>query len=99
MRLTYLTAGSAYEEPVVQCPECQCPAHADWVDIGFGPYTQQAGPFHCYACGWTEKGCMQPVCLEDRCSSWLNCRGDAITAELPAERDILVTDTLEASPW
>lgn len=76
-----LEEGSFYKEPVGQCPRCENAVHAEWVDIGFGPYTQQAGPFHCYACGWTEAGCPAEYCLGPRCTSWEYCKGEAIEPE------------------
>lgn len=42
-------------EPTEPCPKCGETCHADFVDIGFGPYSQQCGPYHCDACGWTEE--------------------------------------------
>ncbi len=43
------------KEPTKVCPECGevCYA-AEWVDIGFGPYSQQAGPYKCTSCDWVE---------------------------------------------
>jgi len=43
------------EEPTKTCPVCGWPVHAAWVDIGFGAYSQQAGPFHCDTCDWVEE--------------------------------------------
>lgn len=66
---------SFYEEPIKQCPECGKKARAEWVDVGFGPYSQQAGPYYCI-CGWVEKGC--PAETKDRCHqciSWDYCQG------------------------
>lgn len=76
--LHMLEQGSAYREPVAKCGNCGNAAHAEWVDIGFGPFTQQAGPFHCYSCGWTEGGCPQEECLGARCTSWDYCKGEAL---------------------
>ena len=67
-----------HTEPVGQCPRCGAEAHAEWVDIGFGAYSQQAGPFHCFECGWTETGCPQDECVQERCISWEICRGVSI---------------------
>lgn len=67
-----------YKEPIAKCDDCGANCHAEWVDIGFGQYSQQAGPFHCYECGWTEIGCLQSQCLRDRCVSWDYCQGKAI---------------------
>lgn len=76
-------AGSLYREPVAKCGHCGQPAHAEWVDIGFGPYSQQAGPFHCYACGWTERGCPQEECVGTQCQSWEHCKGEALVGANP----------------
>jgi len=66
------------EEPKMQCPKCGSECRADWVDVGFGPYSQQAGPFHCYTCNWTEIGCQAAECYKERCESWDYCQGAAM---------------------
>ena len=43
-----------FKEPTKPCPVCGWPAHANWVDIGFGAYSQQAGPYRCDSCDWVE---------------------------------------------
>lgn len=48
--------GYAYgdHEPTEQCPYCGTHCRADFVDIGVG--YQQCGPYHCEACGASERG-------------------------------------------
>jgi hypothetical protein len=69
---------SFYKEPIINCEKCGEKCRAEWVDIGFGTYSQQAGPFHCHSCGWTEGGCPQIECVKERCLSWEYCQGEAI---------------------
>lgn len=51
-----MSGGYCYgqEEPLQNCPYCDMPCHADFVDIGVG-YTQ-CGPYHCDICGASEIG-------------------------------------------
>jgi len=42
------------EEQTRPCPDCGETCRAAWVDIGFGPYSQQAGPYRCSNCCWVE---------------------------------------------
>lgn len=65
-------------EPTMKCPKCGEETRAEWVDIGFGPYSQQAGPFHCLSCDWVEQGCPAEECIKGRCLSWDYCQGKAI---------------------
>lgn len=46
------------KEPVEHCPNCENRVHAEFVDNGFGPYSVQAGPYHCDNCGWSESRTM-----------------------------------------
>jgi MinD superfamily P-loop ATPase len=66
------------KEPTMKCERCSEVAHAEWVDIGFGPYSQQVGPFYCEACNWVETGCPQNECIKEKCFSWNICQGRAI---------------------
>lgn len=65
-------------EQTEKCPRCGSVCHAEWVDIGFGPFSCQAGPFHCENCGWVESGCPQEGCLPEKCISYNYCKGKAI---------------------
>lgn len=44
----------AFKKPVELCPRCKCEMDAEFWDNGFGPYSVQVGPWHCYDCGFTE---------------------------------------------
>ena len=72
---------SFYTEPEFFCPECGERACANWVDIGFGPYSCQASPYHCI-CGWVESGCPADTCIRERCDSWDFCQGKAMNLTL-----------------
>lgn len=37
-----------------KCPKCEHEMEAEFVDNGFGPYSIQASPYHCFECGYTE---------------------------------------------
>ncbi len=79
---------SFYTEPIIKCEKCGIDCHAEWVDNGFGPYAVQAGPYHCYECGWTEVGCPQDECIKQKCISWSYCKGDALkTGSGPGEKE------------
>lgn len=65
-----------YKEPKFNCPCCGEELHTDWVDIGFGPYSERVSPYGCDACGWHEVGCKE--CLSEKCFSWEKCRGRAL---------------------
>lgn len=65
-------------EPVSYCPNCGAQWHAEWVDIGFGPYSQQAGPHYCTVCDTVEKGCPSHRCIGNKCISYSFCLGRAI---------------------
>lgn len=69
------------EEPTMKCPVCNTSVHAEWCDIGFGPYSQQVGPYHC-SCGWVEDGCPSDGDLCKRCKSWDYCKGEALRGKL-----------------
>ena len=69
---------SGYTKPVAYCPNCGVEWEAEWVDIGFGPYSQQAGPYHCDNCGEVEKGCPAEKCDKNRCISYSYCQGKAM---------------------
>lgn len=69
---------SMFVEPTMTCPNCGQVAYADWVDIGFGPYSAQVSPYHCLNCGWVEGGCMATRCHGDHCHSWIECGGAAM---------------------
>jgi hypothetical protein len=43
------------KEPTLECPYCKETAYADWTDNGFGPYSVQTSPYHCYNCGWIQE--------------------------------------------
>jgi len=43
-------------EPTRPCPYCGETCYADWVDVGFGPYGVQCGPYYCEACRASEIG-------------------------------------------
>lgn len=62
-------------EPVFFCPDCKQELHTDWVDNGFGEFSVQASPYGC-DCGWHEKGCKE--CINEKCFSWLKCKGKAV---------------------
>lgn len=64
-------------EPIKQCPVCGEDIHAEWVDNGFGPYSVQVSPFHCY-CGYVEGGCPAEKCIKEKCFSWNVCQGKSI---------------------
>lgn len=68
---------SFYTEPVVLCSNCGNRARAEWFDIGFGPYSQQASPHICSLCGWVELGCPAEKCTT-KCISYETCKGRAI---------------------
>lgn len=63
-------------EPVFHCPGCNVQLHTEFVDNGFGPYSIQASPYHCEACGWSETGCDK--CIMQKCYSWGSCQGRAL---------------------
>lgn len=63
-------------EPEFKCPGCGIQLHTEWVDNGFGPYSIQASPYHCEACGWSEIGCER--CPRERCFSWGRCQGRSL---------------------
>jgi len=42
------------QQPTENCPYCNTPCDADFVDIGIG--MQQCGPFHCEQCGASQIG-------------------------------------------
>lgn len=42
------------QQPTENCPYCNAPCDADFVDIGVG--MQQCGPFHCEQCGASQIG-------------------------------------------
>jgi hypothetical protein len=63
------------EEPIFNCPVCNTELHTDWVDIGFGAYSEQVSPYIC-DCGWCQKGCK--TCIRERCFSWMKCQGKAL---------------------
>lgn len=65
-------------EPIAYCPVCSERVYAEYVDTGFGPYSVQADPYHCGACGWIETGCPADKCIEGKCHSWEICQGRAI---------------------
>lgn len=58
------------DKPEHKCPVCGADCEAEWVDIGFGSYSQQAGPWHC-ECGWVDE-C--PYVDPNKCKSCLNER-------------------------
>ena len=62
-------------EPIEKCPDCGANMRAEWVDIGFGPYSCQAGPFHCEECGYVQGGCPADECAKDKCTAWWYCKG------------------------
>jgi hypothetical protein len=62
-----------YYEPYAECPKCGKRVYAEYVDIGFGPFSQQADPYYCPSCGWIETGCPAEIC--DNCKSWNICKG------------------------
>lgn len=64
------------KEPEFKCPVCKTQLHTDWVDIGFGAYSQQVSPYVCENCGWSEVGC--DSCIFDKCFSWGRCQGKAL---------------------
>lgn len=75
------------EEPTRRCPVCNEIVHAEWVDIGFGPYSAQVSPYMCDNCNWCEQGCQS--CIEAKCFSWDSCKGRAvITTKINEERII-----------
>lgn len=79
--MAQLLDGLCNEEPKLECPVCGNDTHADWVDIGFGPFSQQAGPRFCVSCGWVEPGCPSETCLRTRCVSWEYCGGKSLIKE------------------
>lgn len=70
------------KEPEFNCPVCNAKLYTDWVDNGFGAYSVQASPYACEDCGWHEKGC--DACIEEKCFSWLKCKGRALINKLDA---------------
>ena len=60
-------------EPTQPCPDCGQIALATWVDIGFGPYSQQAGPYSCTECDWVEPCPYVSPEKCDRCVSFDTC--------------------------
>lgn len=45
---------SAYDTPMMNCPYCDDPMDADWVDVGVGMV--QCGPYHCFNCHASQIG-------------------------------------------
>lgn len=43
-------------EPTAPCPWCGKACYADWVDVGFGPYGVQCGPYYCEDCNASQIG-------------------------------------------
>jgi predicted Zn-ribbon and HTH transcriptional regulator len=43
-----------FKKPIELCPRCKCEMDAEFWDNGFGRYSVQVGPWHCYDCGFTE---------------------------------------------
>jgi hypothetical protein len=70
------------KEPHIDCEKCGAKdLSTEWVDNGFGPYSVQASPYHCDACGWVETGCPADECIKERCFSWSTCQGKSIVIE------------------
>ena len=69
------------EEPLRDCPKCGSVCRAIWVDIGFGAYSQQAGPYQCVRCKWTQPGCPSSECIGDKCAAFFYCEGKSLINE------------------
>lgn len=54
-----------------ECPECEKPCYANFIDIGVG-YLQM-GPFHCRSCSWTQYCPVKNTCIGTTCVSYASC--------------------------
>jgi hypothetical protein len=71
-------SSSFYNEPTETCPKCGGVCHSEWVDVGFGPYSAQVGPYICGSCGHVCGGCAQESCIKEKCISFDKCKGESL---------------------